>query len=283
MKKKYTEDMIDIFVNPDKPEDPANPDDGAAKPVVTISEQDRALFRERHAFAKKEKEYSTAIETMKKEIEELKKTPVEDNSDDEILRKMNAIMNGEDPNDLSNDGEDDQNKPLTMADLQKFMADQKAEQDKELTATQQKNAEETAVKNFKTDIVGKLAELTKSAPILNTIGDQEEQADAIYSVIEEDYLEMVEEYGDEYAVKNLMTTETAADLYQKYLVEKTKTMLKSEGMLNLFQSLMQEVGGQPPRQDFNSARTLQNDHVSTSVTTGDDDDDAAMARAMAAI
>lgn len=123
-------------------------------------------------------------------------------------------------------------KPLTSADAEKLREQIKQEVLAEFgqKQSQEKEAQhlESTIKSFKDEIAQKV-ESTPDYVLVKDLGEQE----LVWQVIEEDYKRKHQEYGPEYANKNLMQIDEAAKKVNQHLVMNMEKMLQLDSVKNL--------------------------------------------------
>lgn len=110
---------------------------------------------------------------------------------------------------------------------------------KEQEENEQRAKSEKAISDFKESIKKFATENAEKYPLVESLGVTEN----VYKVIEQDYLAKADEFGDEYALKNMMKMEDAVKKVNESLASEIKTALKSENMRKfLLQAIKEESG-----------------------------------------
>lgn len=212
--------------NPTDPQlDPQNPDPSKdpdpqpdANKWAQLSEAERNVFREKEK-VRKEK---LALEKQKKE---------QDNKFGDLENKLNDYL-GTDPE--NQPGQED-------FDPVKYKEELRAEIMKEVKGfqeeAQEKIKETEATKEFKTKVSAYLETNNENFPLSSSLA----QADAVYEVITQQFQKDIEEFGQEYASDNMLTTEEAAKKVEQHLASEVGKMLQSNSMRKYLSSELEKL------------------------------------------
>lgn len=213
---------------------------------------------EREKFEEK-KRLQAEKESLRKEREELSATeqPKDGKPNlDDYDAIIDKIINGEDE---TIEAKEDQ-KALTQEDVDRLVQEKLdaklQERDREVEETQ-------TIDNFKKTINESISAKSDEYRHINAMGEM----DLVYNVIEQDYTNNVEKYGQEWADKNLMDTDAAAQKVEKHLASEMKRVLSSEHMKPVLQEIL---GLQGQSSSTVQSNTITNDFNNASATQVDD-------------
>ncbi len=123
--------------------------------------------------------------------------------------------------------------------VEKVKADLKKERAEEDELNGKKTATEKAISTFKEGIKKFATENAEKYPLIDGMGG----IDSVYKTIEADYLKKEEEYGVEWAQKNMMTVDQASKKVNEMLASSVKNALKSEHVRKFILSAIKDDGG----------------------------------------
>lgn len=135
----------------------------------------------------------------------------------------------------------------------------KQEQEKSTSEMMEKQKIDKAVNDFKGNIKKFAQENAEKFPLVDALG----VTDNVYSMVEQDYLQKEEEFGTEYALKNMMKIEDAVKKVNETLATEIKTALKSDHVRKFLSDLLKgQESNQSQEKDFqleDEFSTLTND------------------------
>lgn len=141
----------------------------------------------------------------------------------------------------------------------KVKEDLKQEQEKQTLEVAEKQKVEKAVTEFKGNIKKFAQENAEKFPLVDALG----VTDNVYSMIEQDYLSKEDEFGTEYALKNMMKIEDAVKKVNETLATEIKTALKSDHVKKFLTQLLKEGQSSNPSEENSQLEdefaTLTND------------------------
>lgn len=209
-----------IISKPKEEEPPKENEDRFSKKFAALSKRERALHQKEKEFKEQQKRFKELADIEKK-LQEDPYSLLEERGH-QIKGWTDKILNGEpkkkdEPKDSSKDIE------TIKAELDKI---------KQLNAENEKKQKEAmAAKAYERElesITGYLKENKDNYPLTNVFGDSE----TIYQIRAEKYAQDAKEYGEEYAMENLVSIEEAAKLAEEYRAEAMKE--HQEGLRELY-------------------------------------------------
>jgi hypothetical protein len=259
-------------------EKPTEETQTVAPNLEKITEQQREFYRERQKMHKEMQELRSQLEQMK-----TKKPEEKEEEGDSFEDYFKKLMAGDEEKNKGKGEEEDEDRPLTKKEMLQ-MWEEKEKKNRELEEKNIKEMEvEIQVEKFKTKILGEVSKVAETSPVLAMIGGNDDQVETIYDLIDQDYRRNVEEFGEEYAGKNIMTVEAAIKQTENYLATQLKTMITSnKGYRSLLVKLLGEAG-ETSESSSTQPNTLTNSLAGTADASNNlDDDEARINRAIAA-
>lgn len=123
--------------------------------------------------------------------------------------------------------------------IAKVKAELKAEQEAEREQNEKAKITHERIEKFKEKIKEFTGQNAEKYPLIDGMGG----VGHVYKMIEDDYIKNEEEYGVEYAQKNIMTIEKAAKAINDKLASSVKDALKSDHVRKYILSIIKEDGG----------------------------------------
>lgn len=120
--------------------------------------------------------------------------------------------------------------------VQKVKDDLKKERAQEEEENGKRSATEKAINTFKEGIKKFATDNAEKYPLIEGLGG----VDGVYKTIEDDYMKKEEEFGVEWAQKNMMTVEQASKKVNEILASSVKNALKSEHVKKFILSAIKE-------------------------------------------
>jgi hypothetical protein len=245
--------------------EPAPKQEGVKIDFDKVAENERRLYRERQKWSTKTKQMEARIKELEAKIAESGKAPVIEEEDDldPVEKEMRKYLD---------------ETPLTKEEFLRMKEEEakqsKETEDKELQRLEFEYNQEKAANN----VISFIEKQAEQFPILA----EQQNSELILEVLGQDYDQKVEEFGEEFAMKNILPLEKACQLAEKYLESQLETMLKSERMSKLLKAKMgqnsQHLSGQQQE-----PRTLSNDFYESTSAHGELSEDERIKRAMAVI
>jgi hypothetical protein len=226
-----------------------------------VAETERRLFRERQKWQGKTKQMEARLKELEAKLLEAGKVvkPEEEEEQDELSKLFNET-------------------PLTKEEFLRMkeeeLAKSKESEEKELQQLEYEYNQQKATNN----VISFIEKQADQYPILA----EQKNAELILEVLGQDYDEKVEEFGEEFAMKNILPLEKACQLAEKYLESQLETMLKSERLSKLLKAKMGQNSPQYSGQQ-QEPRTLSNDNYESTSAHGELSEDERIKRAMAVI
>ncbi len=208
---------------------------------------DDFMDRERKMFADRQ-----ALKVEREQFEADKQKPRDylNSSDEDLDAMIDKIISGGE-----GDSGDEEPKQLT----QQEMRDQiKAELMDDLKAQDAVKEEENFITDYKASIVTEI-EGKEDFALTSSFG----QSDMVYEVIESDYKQKAELYGDAYAKDNMLTIADSAKLVEKHLASQMQTALQSDKNGHLRNALLGFLGN---NQDQSSQDQLSQTTITPEIT-----------------
>jgi len=144
---------------------------------------------------------------------------------------------------MEDDGDQDAGKTIKNMTPEEIIAEAKRQLKKELEEEQNQKAEKENIKksneeSFKV-IDQYVTENEAKFPLIKGLGG----IDTVYAEIEKDYLDKVEEFGEEFAKKNVLTIEQASKKVNDALANSVKDALKSNHLRTCIKTLLKDEQG----------------------------------------
>lgn len=188
---------------PENPEHEPAPE--SKNSVDDFMERERKMFADRQALK---------VEKDQFEAEKNKTRDYLNASDEDLDAMIDKIVSGGD------DSGDEETKQLT----QQEMRDQiKAELMEDFKSQDAAKEDEKFITDYKADIVTEISDKQEFA-LTSSFG----QSDMVYEVIENDYKQKADLYGEAYAKDNMLTIADSAKLVEKHLASEMKSALQSD-------------------------------------------------------
>lgn len=239
-----------------------------------ITERERELFRERKKNRDRFSELEEQIRQQQELIEQMQNREpeqfaeeapeVEDDRDD-FERLIDDVLNGKNKNQLTRED--------VLDLLEERDRQRSAERAQEL---EQFEIEETMA-DFQSEINSFIEDNEDRFGVINSMGN----SDLVLELIEQDYREKAEEFGFDYAERNMLSIEKAASYVNSQLEKQIESMLQSKPLRKLVTRLLENLSDTQP-QSRQSPGTLSED-FNSSQSTGELDDEERFKRAIAAI
>ena len=245
--------------------EPAPKQEGVKIDFDKVAENERRLYRERQKWSTKTKQMEARIKELEAKIAESGKAPVIEEEDDldPVEKEMRKYLD---------------ETPLTKEEFLRMKEEEakqsKETEDKELQRLEFEYNQEKASNN----VISFIEKQAEQFPILA----EQQNSELILEVLGQDYDQKVEEFGEEFAMKNILPLEKACQLAEKYLESQLETMLKSERMSKLLKAKMGQNSQQSSGQQ-QEPRTLSNDFYESTSAHGELSEDERIKRAMAVI
>jgi hypothetical protein len=245
--------------------EPAPKQEGVKIDFDKVAENERRLYRERQKWSTKTKQMEARIKELEAKIADSGKAPVieEDDDLDPVEKEMRKYLD---------------ETPLTKEEFLRMKEEEakqsKETEDKELQRLEFEYNQEKASNN----VISFIEKQAEQFPILA----EQQNSELILEVLGQDYDQKVEEFGEEFAMKNILPLEKACQLAEKYLESQLETMLKSERMSKLLKAKMGQNSQQSSGQQ-QEPRTLSNDFYESTSAHGELSEDERIKRAMAVI
>jgi hypothetical protein len=221
-------------------------------PLESLEENQRAA-RDKWKIQKENRELKERLERLEKQVAspENKGNPLKGKTRDEIVDIAMQAM--EEDGDSPEEAEA-KIKSMTPAEIIKAAKDElRKEMLDEQTKKEESEKTTKAVDTFKTKIIDTVKSKESEFPTLLALGG----VDAVYQMIEDDYSKNLEEFGSEYAAKNLMKIETAAKKVNDTLASEVKKALQSKHMRKFILDLAKEGGIENERSNNQSQEEFQ--------------------------
>lgn len=229
-----------------------------------VAETERRLFKERKKWGDKTKQMEARIKELEAKLNESSKKP-----------ESSEPGEPEDESDFSRLFEET---PLTKEEFARM----KAEEEKSRQESEDQEMRRLELEYQQSKVSKRTDEFIKTNsekfPLVAEKGDSE----LILEVLGQDYDQKVEEFGEEYAQKNIMSMENACQIAEKYLESQIETMLKSEKISKLVKAKL-GLTSQDDSSQYKEPRTLSNENFESSSSHGELSEDERIRRAMAAM
>lgn len=211
-------------------------------PIGSLEEK-QAEARAKWKYEKRIKELEQQLASKEKAIDpntdnplrELKK--IKGWSHDEIVDKALEVLEDEG---MSKEEAKKEVKEMSYEEIvAKVKEELKNETEKQTLEIQEKQRIEKAVTEFKGNIKKFSEENAEKYPLVGALG----VTDNVYSMIEQDYLSKVEEFGEDFALKNMMKIDDAVKKVNERLASEIKSALKSDHVRNFLSLAIKEASG----------------------------------------
>jgi len=211
-------------------------------PIGSLEEK-QAEARAKWKYEKRIKELEQQLASKEKTIDpntdnplrELKK--IKGWSHDEIVDKALEVLEDEG---MSKEEAKKEVKEMSYEEIvAKVKEELKNETEKQTLEIQEKQRIEKAVTEFKGNIKKFSEENAEKYPLVGALG----VTDNVYSIIEQDYLSKVEEFGEDFALKNMMKIDDAVKKVNERLASEIKSALKSDHVRNFLSLAIKEASG----------------------------------------
>lgn len=241
-----------------------------------IAERERGLWKEKKLQKEASRAQDDKIAALEAKISQMESAPTkqEEVVEEENIEDMDESSFDEMIQDLVNSKKGS----LSKDDVIDLIKEARAKDTEEANSQMQEMEVEEQVATFQEEIKNYTKENAESFPAISATGSES----LVFDVIEQDYREKAEEYGHEYAEKNMINLEQASQRVNKHLVSELEKMLTYEPMKKL---LMQLAGGSQGNNQNNSHQnpgTITED-FNSSQATGEMDDEERFKRAVAAL
>lgn len=203
-------------------------------PLEGLEEKQREA-RDKWKLQKTIKDLKDEVERLKKPTgEPEQKNPFKGLKPDDIVSQALAAM--------EDDGMSAQEAKKAVSNMtpEEIIAKAKEELKKDMDQAAEQQKAEQAINSFKDKIKEFSKEKAEQYPLIDGLGVQE----MVYGIIEKDFLANQEEFGVEYAQKNIMGIEQAAKKANEKLASDLRNALKSPHMRKFVLSLAKEGEGQ---------------------------------------
>jgi transcriptional regulator NrdR family protein len=217
-------------------------------PIESIEANAKAA-REKWKLQKENKELKAELEKAKAE----KSSGINVDSDNPLrdLGKLKGWSKDDIVNKALEAMEDDgltpeeAKKEVKTMTQEEIIAKVKAELKAEAEEENKKNITTKTINEFKEKIKTYAKDNADKFPLIDGLGGSE----SVYQTIEQDYLQKEEEFGVEYAQKNMMTVEQAAKKVNDTLAQSVRNTLKSEHVRKFILAALKEEGTKETKGD----------------------------------
>ncbi len=127
--------------------------------------------------------------------------------------------------------------------------------------TEEQKQMEESVNTFKSEIKSFLDENGQNYPLASSMGHNE----LVFEIIEQQYQKDAGEYGHEYAAKNMLSNEQAAQMAEKHLASEIEKVLQSTHMRDYLLTQINQIRAQDPQRgvENQSSQVNQSNHNQT--------------------
>ncbi len=188
---------------PENPEHQAPPE--SKNSVDDFMERERKMFADRQALK---------VEKDQFEAEKSKNRDYLNSSDEDLDAMIDKIISGD------GTGDEDEPKQLTQEEMRQQIKDEIMEDFKQKDAVKE---DEKFITDYKAEIATEISDKQEFA-LTSSFG----QSEMVYEVIENDYKQKAELYGEAYAKDNMLTIADSAKLVEKHLASEMKSALQSD-------------------------------------------------------
>lgn len=238
-------------------------------PLAGLEEKQQAA-KEKWKFQKENKELKDRLAKLEAQISgnpgegKSLKEAFKGKSHDEIVDMALAAM--EDDGDTASEAKKKVETMTTDEIIKKAKEEMRREMEEERTKTAQETQVQQSVNAFKGKIKEAASTHAESYPLVESLGG----IDSVYAEIEKDYLEKAEEFGEEYATKNMMSIEKGLKKVNDALALEVRNALKSKHTRNFILKALKDEPvsngeGKKQSQDFSQLEDFDNSTLTNSV------------------
>ena len=249
--------------NPPTQQPPAEPGNQApgTSEFERLAAKEQQFYREKQEFAKKQKE----LEERQKKLDLFEKDPYEYYQSQG--KDVNSLVDRMLGNPESQQQLQDENPQLNPDELkQKLKEDIINELNQEKAKEAQKTNEEKAINDYKDKIQSYFTEQAEKLPLSSGIGTAKDTA---WSLIEEDFNRKTQEFGMEYAKRNIMTIEEAGQKVETHLANEIESVLQSEQVRNFLLTKINAFKANPGQQNPQNQSNNENQSNSPGTLTNE--------------